>query len=568
VYFPPDLYDGVIEIIASDGKHLRSRPYAICYCDGSNTVVIATLTNSVGLLLPSGNCVSYTNTFSGLEADIVCSYWKRGFECDLVFRERPPSPAEYGLDPATSRIQLLTEFLNTPDPAVRLSKANLADALTDATLDFGALRLGPGWAFYLGDPSGDGRQPSIVKKLRSSLPVYKRWEKLLDGDSKQLRSFLIEEVPYERIEEHLSQLAALEGPRRWFASSGLNKGTKLAGLLTPARPIQISNKKIELAQSEARQRPGVVLDYTTISIDEAYDYVFKADTTYQVCIASLYGTTTIEGGSVLKFVNDGGEIFLNGPVNCKTSPYHPAVLTCEDDNSVGEQVTPGITPVFTNECFLVWSPGTNATLRNIRFAHADAPIYLSDTSKLEVWDCQFVSCRAGLSLYLARTNAVALHNVLFTGTYGIEFYSQPSWSISAENVTADVSNFVHWSSSYLGTVFLTNSIITGSVINTGAHNPTIVTNQVALNPQGTVFQTVGAGAYYLADQSPYRNVGTTNLNSTLLADLRERTTYPPVVYSNLFLTTETSLGPQAQRDTDIPDLGYHYAPLDYVFGGV
>ena len=28
------------------------------------------------------------------------------------------------------------------------------------------------------------------------------------------------------------------------------------------------------------------------------------------------------------------------------------------------------------------------------------------------------------------------------------------------------------------------------------------------------------------------------------------------------------LGPQAGRDTDTPDLGYHYPPLDYLFGGV
>lgn len=153
VYFPADLYSGVIEIIAPDGKHLRSRPCAICYSDGTNRVLIAALTNSVGAILPSGNCVSYTNTFAGLRADVVGTCRKSGFECDLLIRERPQPPAAYGLDPARARLQLVTEFLDTADPAVKPSRPNAVDGLTDATLDFGALKLGPGRAFSVGDQS-------------------------------------------------------------------------------------------------------------------------------------------------------------------------------------------------------------------------------------------------------------------------------------------------------------------------------------------------------------------------------------------------------------------------------
>jgi len=42
------------------------------------------------------------------------------------------------------------------------------------------------------------------------------------------------------------------------------------------------------------------------------------------------------------------------------------------------------------------------------------------------------------------------------------------------------------------------------------------------------------------------------------------TTHPPTIRSNVTVTTNLTLAIQAPRDTDIPDLGYHYDPLDYL----
>ena len=78
VSFPADIYNGVIEMVTPDGKHLRARPLGISYDDGSGFVLIATLTNSVGQLLPSGNQVIYTNAFTEFAADLVCTYRARG----------------------------------------------------------------------------------------------------------------------------------------------------------------------------------------------------------------------------------------------------------------------------------------------------------------------------------------------------------------------------------------------------------------------------------------------------------------------------------------------------------
>src|SRR5207249_8823959 len=114
--------------------------------------------------------------------------------------------------------------------------------------------------------------------------------------------------------------------------------------------------------------------------------------------------------------------------------------------------------------------------------------------------------------------------------------------------------------SYLGwgTTYLTNSLlicVTNGLSYTGSN---VQTN---LSDAG-IFQTIGCGARYLAAQSVYRNAGTTNINPTLLAEIKARTTYPPVVLSGDFLV-DTTLRPQAMRDLDVPDLGYHYDCLDW-----
>ena len=58
-------------------------------------------------------------------------------------------------------------------------------------------------------------------------------------------------------------------------------------------------------------------------------------------------------------------------------------------------------------------------------------------------------------------------------------------------------------------------------------------------------------------------------NLWLLAELEGKTTYPPVVFPSTTINGDTNLGIAALRDTCTPgpDIGYHYAPLDYVFGG-
>jgi hypothetical protein len=78
-----------------------------------------------------------------------------------------------------------------------------------------------------------------------------------------------------------------------------------------------------------------------------------------------------------------------------------------------------------------------------------------------------------------------------------------------------------------------------------------------------IYQPIGGGGYYLAAGSPYRDAGTTSIPSALLTDLEASTTYPPVVVPAGWFASNYTFFPQAQRDTDTPDLGYHYTPLDF-----
>jgi len=109
------LYNGVIEAVTPDGRHLQSRPLGISYDDGSNAVFIATLKHSVGYLT-SSNQLTYRDAFTGFKADLVCTYRRGGFESDVVLRQQPPTPDQCGLDNAGSKLQLVTEFFNTADP--------------------------------------------------------------------------------------------------------------------------------------------------------------------------------------------------------------------------------------------------------------------------------------------------------------------------------------------------------------------------------------------------------------------------------------------------------------------
>jgi hypothetical protein len=97
VYFPGDIYQGVIELVTPEGKLLKSRPLGLSYDDGTKTVLIATLKPSVGQLA-SPNQVIYPDAFTDIKADVRYTYTRAGFEQDIILREQFLTPASWGAE--------------------------------------------------------------------------------------------------------------------------------------------------------------------------------------------------------------------------------------------------------------------------------------------------------------------------------------------------------------------------------------------------------------------------------------------------------------------------------------
>jgi hypothetical protein len=537
-YFPGDIYSGQIELVTPDGKQLFSRPVGLSYFDGTNSVLIAELTNSTGEVV-NNNQVIYANAFTDFGADIRYTYTKAGFEQDIILSEQPPAPASFGLNPDTTKLQVLTEFFDPPQPRVTANTVpTAAGNLEDDQLSFGTMAMGWGKAFMMGNTT-------------PSAEVEKQWV-TLDG-----RQILVEEVPVISIAAELENLP-LPQTTSTQPKPPLNV-VSTKRLLPAQRLATVAGKHpMQLAQVTSPSS-GLVLDYNTVNTSLT-NYTFQGDTTYYISGAvNLYGTDTFEGGTVIKYANtNSAGIQVNGPINCLTGPYRPAIFTAKDDNSVGEAIsgsTGNPTGTYAGEALTM--SGYSANLGYMRFAYANSAL-VALNSGVGIKDSQFVNDGNAITALWGSVNA---ENVLI---YNVSSYAFGGYngSYTAQNVTVHDANYL--SSDFL---YATNSLFiacTNLVSGfTGANN---YTNSSDVG----IFQTVGAGAHYLATNCPtgIRAAGTTNIDPALLADLQTKTTYPPVVYSNAVITTNMALGPQALHDTNaLPDVGYHYDPLDYVFGG-
>ena len=567
VYFPGDIYNGVITLITPDGLQMQSRPIGLNYDDGTNTVLIAELTNSVGQLV-SSNQVIYTNAFVGVSADLLYTYRKGGFEQDVIFREQPLTPEQCGLNSANSRLQLLTEFFNTPTPVESATAVNAQDGLQDTTLCFGSMTMVHGRAFLIG--TGNTRYGL------DSVPVCKSWN-IVEG-----RTLLIEETPYVRINPALK---ALPPSTSAITVSHNSTSYKISSkrILPVARGVENTASKMQLASADCVPKSGLVFDYITVG-STATNFTFQGDTTYYLSGECYFsGITTFEGGTVVKMTNaitDQGMITINagGTVNCATAPYRPAVFTSKDDNSVGETITgsSGI-PSIGENVWCLWLNNTNLNVHDLRFLYhlvaiGDGGLVGTD---IKISNCQFLD--GEVAVY---GDYISLYNVLIGDLTNVTsvvqndanpqiFVEGPS--LIAQNVTAD-SGVGLIEDDFLSSIALTNCLVTREGLYvSGSYAPTPYTNSVVClpSPSMPIYQVVGGGNYYLTNGSPYRSYGTTNVDSTLLSNLAKRTTWPPLVYSNVTILTNLVLSPQVARDTNATvDLGYHYDAIDYLLGGV
>ncbi len=539
--------NGAIDQQTPDGKRLRSNILGLAYYDTASgqSVVIAEVQDSQGELI-SANQVLYPNAFTGVQADVRYTYKKSSFEQDVILREQPPTPESFGLNSATTEIEVLTEFLNPPQAVVTEHRTR-NNPLPDDDVVWGAMRLGHGRAIELGEPTN---KPSKV-------PVRRQYG-MIGG-----RQILIEGVRIDAIASHLAALPLQSSIR---TKSPVLASKSLVLPKTPGGQSRLQPMKLASASLSPR---GYVLDYLELNTDLS-DFTFQSDTTYLLDnYINLGGTTTFEGGTVIK--NDGfGGIYISGTIVCKTGGYKPAVFTSINDDSLGEAIDYA-DPYFTGspsytDVGIFLETATNAVLSNMRFDYCSACIY--NDANIDLWDCQFNQVDQALfnrsegvnvNLYNVLINEAADDNAIILGGDG---------NLTCENMTCDGSNGIPaLLQTWPGTsVNLTNCLITQIDPDDGLYEVSTDGTNYTESASPT-YQTVGGGNYYLATGSPYHNAGTTQIDPALLADLAGKTTYPPVVYGYQSITIPTTLGPQAQRDNvGNPDLGYHYDALDYLFG--
>jgi Bacterial TSP3 repeat len=200
-----------------------------------------------------------------------------------------------------------------------------------------------------------------------------------------------------------------------------------------------------------------------------------------------------------------------------------------------------------------------------------------DDANINIYSAQFVNCQYGFGGVGAIVN---LCNGLFANTQTNCFLNE-AVTVNAQNVTFCGSGCLLASPETPSACYLkaTNCIFanitnlsigygTASGSYNGFYNATNF-GSVTVSNTFYPFQAVAGGDYYLASGNTFTNAGTIILDPILLANLKQKTTYPPVSFTNVTFSAVTNFSPQAARDTNTSyvNLGYHYDPLDYVFGG-
>ena len=343
---------GAVTVTTGDGITLRSTPVGIGLYDAvsGRSAVVGGIRDCDGVLV-SSNQVVYENAFNGVCADVIFRIDRGSFEQDVLITGRL-DPSDYGFSTDTTRLQIFTEFYETPEPdrirrPIRVEQRRVvrdrmaSPDFEDEVLGFSEFVLATGRASPAGT-SGD-----------AAAPVAKQFTTIAG------RTFLIESVESRSVLGQLKLLPECSLQTAWVPKLRDAGDTGYASLPQPRSGGQTKVAPDMTARRTAKiavnQRPGVVIDYiATIGGTLSGTTVFQGDTTYFVSgPVFCNGSTTIEGGVVFKYPNSTGAnptsayIKLNHSLVCKTSSYRPAIFTAADDDTIGEVVTAQTWPYHT-----------------------------------------------------------------------------------------------------------------------------------------------------------------------------------------------------------------------------
>ncbi len=571
---------GSVRVITPDGQVLESTPVAIGLYDPvtGESAIIGTIADSQGVQVEDGTVV-YENAFRGVCANVVYRIERGAFHQDVVITGWLDVVA-HGFDPATAQVQIFTEFYAPPKPErllcpirveqdERVRSRMVSPDLVDEVLGFGEFVIGTGRAFT----GASGKE--------SGAPVAKAF--LTEAE----RTFMVETTDYRPLQSELESL-----PDCQLEEASVRKAKLDYAVVPKAHPSGqkfAARRAVPGLIAKVAEEPvkGVVFDYVaTIGGTLAGSTTFKGDATYFLTNSVVCnGGAVLEPGVIIKFpTNSNVSLQVRAGLTCKTTGWRPGIFTAGDDDTVGAKLSTSVWSGYTGNINpagygnpALWAYYIAPTLSNLRFRYCQEAVrFEGSAAVVTLAHSQLVECIRGIVIAAGGGCAPSLSvkNTLIADTQfpltvnyagASSTFTHCTVDGAARLVTASAASVYAYNSVFANIAALNSGTVSFGGNNNGFHqSPTL--GSAYLTVTASPFQTVGAGARYLAAGSSFRNVGSTGIDSTLLGEIKSLTTYPPLVLTNT-VTTATTLNPQATRDSDdLPDLGFHYLPADYAVG--
>jgi hypothetical protein len=447
VIFSPRLRSGdAVDLEMPDGRRLRFGVLGLALTDqaSGHGIILAEARESLGEILPP-NRVIYRDAFDGVKADMLYVYKRGAFEADVILRENIPLPD--GFDPTTTRLEVLTQFVEAPNPrkialvvkkGEEFPEGGERPDLVDESLDFGEMKMVLGRVFQSEEPERGTR----------FVPVAKRWEQVRD------RSILTESV------EFLDILPLLDEFKETAAVGNKRKISNPGEWPWKSRGIAAADQPMQIAKVDYSIEPGLVIDFV---LQPTYtDFTFQTGQTYLAeGSVTISGTATFENGAIIKY-DKGAWMTLSGPVICPTKG-DPVILTARDDNSVGADVSTGpLSGYYGNPHYLhLYNSSVGVTIQKIQFRYAKEGVtaYTPSYSQV-VRDSRFENCEKGVAAYYTY---VTLRNLIFCNV-GTSYFDYGSSTFSVNGITTNCDgavNFVSVPSQVAGKVNLRTRVISG-----------------------------------------------------------------------------------------------------------
>jgi hypothetical protein len=434
--FSSDLNSEVVfEVQTSDGKRLRGGVRLIQLTDiatGKSAILATVKSSAPGKLMPP-NTVVYADAFDGLKADVLIDWKHNSFSQDVVLREQPTLPP--GMSPDTTRLEVITEFVEFPQPTIRKQTFEAGSGSgqleDDVVIHFGRLAMVMGKAFPV--QNDVAWAVGGLNASEGSLPVLKQWHTLPDG-----RVFLIESIGWTDAQPHLKGLPAASQVRVTPAS----KDKTAVARVWPERPKPLADvKPVEVARV-SYQPQGYVVDFVIIP-DEGTPTTLASGQTYYIKTSYYSGSSvTFQPGCTIKFKNNA-YMLLYGPISFPGTGDTP-VFTSRNDDFYGEKIQ-GVTgesdsngdPTLHKAAQAIWIYYVNfgTTIQNTRIRWANTAVQYDANNYLLTHtfrDSRLERCDTGI---YANNCSVSIINVTKCGVQTPT--APPAWMYFSGTMTED-----------------------------------------------------------------------------------------------------------------------------------